>query len=66
MRVYTEYFTDSDWSLFERIFSDKTNFQLNAALINERFDAHAKDVDDADLALYRRSLKWFEDKIALL
>lgn len=57
---------EKDWILFERIFSDKTNLKLNAALINDRFDAHAKDVDDADLALYRRSLKWFEDKIASL
>lgn len=54
---------EKEWSLFERIFSDKTQFSLNSTIINDRFDAHAKEADAADLALYRRSLKWFEERV---
>ena len=52
-----------EWSLFERVFSDKAEFSANSKIINDRFDAHAKNADEADIALYRRSLKWFEDKL---
>jgi hypothetical protein len=51
---------DKEWLLFERIFNDKSLFNLNYNIINDRFDAHAKSVDAADLALYRRALSWFE------
>ncbi|MFC4306054.1 hypothetical protein [Cohnella boryungensis] len=63
--LWTELVTiiDKEWSVFERLFSDKSQFSLNSSIINERFDAHAKDADSADLALYRRSLSWYEDKI---
>ncbi|WP_410770303.1 hypothetical protein [Fontibacillus sp. BL9] len=63
--LWTELVTiiDKEWSVFERLFSDKTQFNLNSSIINDRFDAHAKDADAADLALYRRSLTWYEDKI---
>mgnify|MGYP001016405222 CR=1 FL=1 len=53
-----------EWSLFERLFGDKETLQRNAELVNARYDAHAKDADGADLALYRRSLSFFEDAIA--
>lgn len=55
---------EREWSLFERLFGDKTSFVNNAKIINDRFDAHAKDADVADLALYRRSLKALEDSVA--
>lgn len=54
---------EKEWSLFERIFGDKNQFTLNASLINDRFDAHAKSADLADIALYRRALTWFESHI---
>jgi hypothetical protein len=57
---------DREWALFEKIFSNKKLFTDNAVLINDRFDAHAKSVDHADLALYRRALKWFEDALSAL
>ena len=46
------------------MFADKNQFSMNAEIINDRFDAHAKDFDEADFALYRRSVKWMEDRIA--
>lgn len=52
-----------EWSLFERVFGDKALFENHAMLVNERPDAHAKHGDLADLALYRRSLQFFEDRI---
>jgi hypothetical protein len=55
---------EREWSLFEKIFSDKKSFSENSKVINERFDAHAKKADHADLALYRRSLNWLEDKVS--
>jgi hypothetical protein len=55
-----------EWQLFEKLFGDQQRFQENADIINDRPDAHAKAVDRADIALYRRSLSWFEDKLARL
>ena len=49
-----------EWKLFERLFNDKSIFIHNCNIINDRYDTHAKDVDEADLALYRRSLKGIE------
>lgn len=57
---------NKEWTLFERIFKDKSSFTQNTSIINERFDAHAKDADQADLALYRRALKWVEDALSNL
>lgn len=48
-----------NWGLFERIFADKREFQDKAKIINDRPHAHAKTIDRADLALYRRELQWF-------
>jgi len=53
-----------DWALFQTMFADKRQFVQHAEIINERFDAHAKDFDEADFALYRRSIKWMDDRIA--
>jgi hypothetical protein len=55
-----------EWTLFERVFGDKGQFQSNADIVNDRYDAHAKVVDSADFALYRRALTHIEDKIARL
>jgi hypothetical protein len=53
-----------EWSLFASVFADRKQFDAHSATVNERFDAHAKDADPLDLALYRRSLKWMSDRIA--
>lgn len=55
-----------DWTVFEAVFGDKTAMETNAGLINDRPDAHAKEWDKADFALYRRSLTWFEERVAKL
>lgn len=53
-----------EWTSFERFFDDKKRMQSAFALLNERPDAHAKDVDLADIALQRRELTWLEERIA--
>jgi len=52
--------------LFEKMIGDKNAFILNAGVINDRPDAHAKNADAADFAMYRRSLKYIEDMLAKL
>ena len=54
---------ENNWNLFESIFNDKRLFSKHAEVINDRYDAHAKDADGADLALYRRSLRWLEEAV---
>ena len=53
-----------EWSHFERFFHDKKRLQNAFTVLNERPDAHAKDVDLADVALQRRELTWLEERIA--
>jgi hypothetical protein len=53
-----------EWIHFERFFEDKKRLQNAFLLLNERPDAHAKDVDLADVALQRRELTWLEQRIA--
>ncbi|MEM5277473.1 ATP-binding protein [Cupriavidus taiwanensis] len=53
-----------EWALFEKIFGDKALFSQHCDVINDRFDAHAKPADSADFAMYRRSLRYVEDRIA--
>ncbi|MBX9267975.1 ATP-binding protein [Chromobacterium violaceum] len=53
-----------EWQLFEKIFGGKADFSQHCDVINDRFDAHAKAADAADFAMYRRSLKYIEDRIA--
>ena len=55
-----------EWRLFERIFGDRTAFLQACDLVNDRLDAHAKDADQADLALYRRALRQIEERVAKL
>ena len=59
-------YTGKEWIIFEKMIGDKNAFHLNASLINDRPDAHAKNADAADFALYRRSLKYLEDLLAKL
>lgn len=53
-----------EWTIFQALFGDRNQFELQTALINDRPDAHAKPLDAADFALYRRALKWVNDKLA--
>ena len=54
---------EKEWSLFEKFFGDKVQFQFQSMNVNRRSDAHAKDADRADIALQRNSIRWFEDKL---
>lgn len=53
-----------EWSIFERFFQDKRRLQTAFTMLNERPDAHAKEVDLADVALQRRELTWLEERIS--
>lgn len=53
-----------EWSLFSRLLGDKEKFISNCEVINDRYDAHAKEADAADFALYRRSLTFLEERIS--
>ncbi len=52
-----------NWSNFEKLFGDQKRFQSSMELVNERPDAHAKNIDLADVALYRLELSWLEDRV---
>lgn len=53
----------NEWSLFEKLFGDLTEFKFHARITNKRTDAHAKSADLADIALERNSYIWFEDRL---
>ncbi len=46
-----------EWRLFDPVFSDKRDFEQNCDIINDRPDAHAKQIDLADFAMHRRALE---------
>ena len=48
------------WKLFQELFGDKRRFMSDCEIVNERPDAHAKEFDQADFALYRRALSKIE------
>lgn len=52
-----------EWQLFERVFGDLARLEASVDVINDRPDAHAKNIDMADVALYRRALTWFEERL---
>lgn len=52
------------WQLFERIFGDKSAFNDNAGIVNDRPDAHAKHLEPSDVAMHRRALHWLDERIA--
>lgn len=53
-----------NWSSFERSLGDKKRFEAAMDLLNDRPDAHAKPIDAADVALYRRELTWLEERLS--
>ena len=55
---------NKNWHLFERIFGDRTAFNENAIIVNERPDAHAKRLEPGDIAMHRRALQWLDDRIS--
>jgi hypothetical protein len=55
---------DREWELFAPIFADKGVFRRHADVLNQRYDAHAKDIDRASVAEYRRSAQWFEESLS--
>lgn len=55
---------NNNWSLFEKIFGDKTLFNQNASIVNDRPDAHAKHLELSDIAMHRRALQWLDERIS--
>jgi hypothetical protein len=51
------------WQAFESSLGDKKRFESTMELLNDRPDAHAKGIDAADVALYRRELTWLEERL---
>ncbi len=55
-----------DWDKYERIFNDKTKFNMYLEIINEyRIDAHAKDLNEENQALLSYAFKFFEEALEL-
>ena len=52
------------WVSFEKMIGDKRRFETAMEILNDRPDAHAKWIDTADVALYRRELVWLEERLA--
>jgi hypothetical protein len=56
---------DKNWSLFDKIFCDKTKFHLYAEFINtHRIDAHTKSISGEDMATIRIAFQWFENSLS--
>lgn len=53
-----------NWVCFEKVLGDKRRFDSCIDLLNDRPDSHAKPIDSADVALYRRELTWLEERLA--
>lgn len=53
-----------EWGLFERIFGDRAEFGKFADIVNERPDAHAKKLDEFEIAYHRKAIGWFEDRLS--
>ena len=56
--------TKKEWPLFEKIFGDRSEFDRFSSIVNERPDAHAKDLDVFDIASHRKALTWFEERLS--
>lgn len=54
---------EKEWVLFSPIFNDLRLLKEHSEVVNDRPDTHAKDADGADIAHYRRSLRWLEDAV---
>lgn len=57
---------NKNWILFERVFGDKSAFGENARIVNDRPDAHAKNLEPSDIAMHRRALQWLDERITKL
>ena len=55
-----------EWQKYEPIFSDKRKFEMYLGVINEfRIDAHAKDLDEENLAILNYAFKFFEEPLEI-
>lgn len=54
------------WRIFEKVFINKSVFDAAVNIVNDRPDAHAKNRDAADFALYRRNLELIEENVQRL
>lgn len=53
-----------DWTCFEKLFNDRTKFEIFIDYINEhRIDAHSKTIAKDDLAILLIAFEWFENII---
>jgi hypothetical protein len=52
-----------EWLIFERLFGDRDLLDRNTSIVNERPDAHAKELDLIDAALHRSAIEWFEGRL---
>ncbi|PEC48932.1 ATP-binding protein [Bacillus sp. AFS096315] len=53
-----------NWDIFDKIFNDKTKFQMHLEIINElRVDAHAKTLSEEDYALLMYAFRWFKHRL---
>ncbi len=52
-----------EWQIFDRVFGDKATLDRYTTIVNERPDAHAKDIDVFDAVLHRNAVGWFEDRL---
>lgn len=55
-----------DWDKYEKIFNDKTKFNMYLGIINEfRIDAHAKDLNEENQVLLNYAFKFFEEALEI-
>lgn len=55
-----------EWPKYEVILSDKRKFEMYLGIINEfRIDAHAKDLDEENMAILNYAFKFFEEALEL-
>lgn len=57
---------EKEWQAMSPIFGSVPDLKSHGQVINERPDAHGKSFDAADLALWKRSLEWFESRMSKL
>lgn len=53
-----------EWDLFAKIFGDKGTLDKYTTIVNERPDAHAKDLDPFDVSYHRAGVAWFEERLS--
>ncbi len=53
-----------EWQIFDRVSGDKATLDKYTSIVNERPDAHAKEIDFFDAALHRSAVGCFEDRLS--